>query len=181
MYAITGFVMIHADWFPNNPTDTTRTDGFRWGEVPVGNDWDVLGYLESVQPRIRQDLGIDGRFSSSRKERDGSFALVFRGPGSEEKVFYNTKSDSVRITRRDYGFAQMMNRLHQFKGYRGGVVFILWAFLLDVVSVSLIFFAISGVYLWYTLKSNNRRLGWALLGGSTLYAIGSIAFLMLRS
>jgi len=41
----------------------------------------------------------------------------------------------------------------------------------------MIFFAASGIYLWYVLKKD-RRLGWIILGGSTAYALGSILFLL---
>ncbi|MDA0748673.1 MAG: PepSY-associated TM helix domain-containing protein [bacterium] len=181
MYAITGFIMYRSNWFPNNRKDTERQVVFQWKPLPDGEDKVVLNHLESMQAQVRKDVGLEGRYEFSRKEKDGQFALVYLRPGSEERVFFMPGADSVRVTLREYGFAQMMNRMHQFHGYKGGVLFWWWGFLLDVVSVAMIMFAVSGVYLWYTLKAQQRGLGWVLLGGSTLYAIGSIVYLMVRS
>jgi hypothetical protein len=182
MYAVTGFIMYRSSWFPNHHKDTVRQVVFQWEPLlGSGDNRAVFDYLESIQAQVGKDLGLEGRYEFSRKEKDGRFTLFYLRPGSQERVFFTPGMDSVEVSRRDYGFAQMMNRMHQFHGYKGGVLFWLWGFLLDLVSLSMILFGVSGVYLWYTLKSTQRRLGWALLGGSTLYAIGSIVYLMVRS
>ena len=69
-----------------------------------------------------------------------------------------------------------MNRLHHFHGYGDSGRFWLWGLFVDIAAV--IFFAASGIYLWYVLKKD-RRLGWIILGYSTAYALGSILFLIL--
>jgi hypothetical protein len=78
------------------------------------------------------------------------------------------------------GFSGTLNRLHHFHGYDGGLQFWLWGFLVDVVSVSMIVFAVSGVYMWYVLKKDHT-LGWIVLGASSLYVTGSLVFLLVRS
>jgi hypothetical protein len=42
----------------------------------------------------------------------------------------------------------------------------------------MIVFPLSGIYMWFVLKKD-RRLGWFVLGGSTAYVVGSIAFLLM--
>lgn len=71
-----------------------------------------------------------------------------------------------------------MNRLHHFHGYGDSGRFWLWGLFVDIASAAVIFFAASGIYLWYVLKKD-RRLGWIILGYSTAYALGSILFLIL--
>ena len=73
-----------------------------------------------------------------------------------------------------------MNQLHQLHGNEGWSRFWLWGLIVDVVSVSMILFALSGVYMWYVLKKD-RRLGWIVLGARTLYVVGLVIFLVLRS
>ena len=50
----------------------------------------------------------------------------------------------------------------------------IWAIAVDLVSVAMLFFAGSGIYLWW--KSKRDALGTVLLGSGTIYVIGTIVY-----
>jgi hypothetical protein len=73
-----------------------------------------------------------------------------------------------------------MHQFHRLHGYQGDPAYVLWAFIYDLSSLSMIIFALSGVYLWY--KVERRRLaGWLILTGSTLLTAATIIYLMFIS
>jgi hypothetical protein len=49
--------------------------------------------------------------------------------------------------------------------------------MIDLLSLALLGFVLSGVWLWWISK-RDHRLGFLLLGGSSLYTFGSIAWLL---
>ena len=72
------------------------------------------------------------------------------------------------------GLRKRLNRLHHFHGYHGELRYIVWAVMVDVTALAMIFFAISGVLLWYKLN-RKRTLGWTLLVGTALLTAATIA------
>lgn len=177
MYAFTGFV-IFAGWFPDNEEVTTVT-GTGDFTPPENADWEATKNAGAkVAPEYRRRYAITGRYETFTRHDDGRFDLVFRRPGDETRVRFFPNSDSLTVIQRKYGFAYLMNRLHSFRWYEGGILFQLWALLLDLAAVAMILFALSGILLWYTLKARNRRLGWFILCSGGAYTVGSIVYLM---
>jgi hypothetical protein len=82
----------------------------------------------------------------------------------------------LEVTRTEHGLLRTLRNLHVMTGYGGGPVFIAWSVMLDLVSLAVIAFAVSGVYLWYR-HARRRRLGWIVLVGSWGYTTGLIAYL----
>ena len=96
----------------------------------------------------------------------------------EERVTAYAGQDSLTVMTIHNGAAWMWNRMHQLHLFKGGGGYFIWGVMIDLVSITLILFGVSGVYLWYTLKANNRRLGWILFVSSSVYTVGSIVYLM---
>ena len=108
----------------------------------------------------------------------GGWTFTFRRPGTEEIVRWAPGNPEVEFRTQGSGLRTIFNRLHHLHGYQGGLRFWLWAAFLDVVSLSMFLFAGTGVYLWFRTKED-RRLGWILLVGSTVFVMGSVAHLLL--
>ena len=158
MYAFTGFVMLHPGWFPDEEEETTRQ------------------LVSSIAKNLSDEL-VRGRPEEPKREQDATWTFSYRRPGTRETVRVTSGSENVELTVQEGGFAPTMRNLHHLHGYEGGLRFFLWGFFLDLVSAAMIFFSLSGIYLWYVLK-HEHRLGWIVLGSSTAYVVGSIFYLL---
>jgi hypothetical protein len=71
----------------------------------------------------------------------------------------------------------MLNRLHHWAGFwHEPVSMKVWAFLVAIASTALLLLGASGIYMWFTRRSE-RRLGIALLGINLVFAITLLTLL----
>jgi len=175
-YALSGAVMLHEDWFPKGTSRSTSQERFE-----PGRDTKTMSNAEAriLSQRLAAELHLRGRLSKLRRRSKGNWHFVFERPGTIEEVELTPGQEQVKLTIRKKKFAATMNRLHHLRGFEGGGRFFAWGLLVDIVSISLILFAASGIYLWYATKKDHL-LGWVILGGSTAYILGSILFLLIR-
>jgi len=178
MYAGSAFVIFLPDWFPDNPV-TTVVEGEGPFAVPESTNWGVNKEAGGkVEAQYRRQYRIRGRYETFTRHDDGRFDLIYRRPGAEIRLRFFPDSDSLNVITKEYGFAHLMNRLHNFRWYEGGLPYQIWALFLDLAALAMILFAISGILLWHTLKARNRTMGWIVLGSGAAYTLGSIIFLM---
>jgi hypothetical protein len=168
MYFVSGYVLIHRDWFPSPRQKTiTRTES--------------LSSTGSREPSayssyLRQAFDLTGKPNQGRLA-DGSWQFNYSRPGTLYEAVVTPAEDRVLITTRKENTVETMISFHRLHGYGGGKLYNVWAFLYDLASFSLIVFAFTGVYLWYKL-TKRRLLGWILLGVSYGYAAVTILYLI---
>ena len=175
MYGFTGFVISHQDWFPGGKSDKTthKLSSEVAARMPAelsseqGKDW---------QRQLAGELALRGR-PGNRWADDGTWIFEYGRPGTNEKLRVRPGSAAVTLTVQSAGFAGIMNRLHHFHGYGGAPRYFLWGLFVDLASLAMIFFPLTGIYLWYQLKKDHR-LGWLILGASTAYGAGSVLYMI---
>ena len=154
MYFSTGYVIIHNRWFPNSQEKTARTE-----PLPA----DAATDPEARAVYLQNTFHLSGQRQPPEGLNDGRWCYRYRHPGENHEAVVSAAGDSVRITTTEVGFKGIMNGFHRLRGYEGGGLYILWAFLYDLASLAMILFAASGIYMWYKL-TRKRLLGWAFLG-----------------
>jgi len=85
---------------------------------------------------------------------------------------------TAEVTEERHGWRQTLIGFHRLHGYGGGWLYDGWAVLYDLASLSMIVFAITGVWLWYKLIPN-RRLGWVLLALGFSFTSALMLFFLL--
>ncbi len=177
MYAFSGFVILHQDWFPGAQSEKTTTHPTSSVALettsPVTQD-----NADAWGRELADELNLRGRLDKQRRTDEGSWVFDFGRPGTYETLTATPGMGETTLTIEEGGFARIMNRLHHFHGFAGGLRFFLWGLFVDLVGLAMIVFPLSGIYMWWVLKKD-RRLGWFVLGGSTAYVIGSITFLLI--
>ena len=169
MYFVTGYVMVHHDWFGEKPAvKTTRTETLAGG-LPSGT--------EDASAALQEMFGLNGMRYEPVRRGDGTWRFAYRRPGVDIEAVVSADGRSVKITetRRD-GVGTLVG-LHRLHGYRGGWAYYAWAVMYDLASIAMIVFAVSGVYLWYKL-TRRRTLGWIVLGTGVAYTVGMIVYLV---
>ena len=170
MYFISGYIIIHAEWFGGRePKTSTRTEAV---DLPP-NLTDAA--LVSV---VQQALELRGQSSTPEHRKDGSIRINFTRPGTVFQVSIAPGNRQATITLKSFGFAGIANGMHRLRGYHGGWLYWIWSLMYDLASFALIVFAFTGVILWYK-STMHRGIGWACLATSFGFTTAMILYLML--
>ena len=82
----------------------------------------------------------------------------------------------ISFTTQRAGLVGTLIMLHKIRGYDDQVLFDLYALFCDLAGVSLILFAVSGVYLWWK-RTRKHFWGIVCLGVSCAYGLGMVVYL----
>jgi hypothetical protein len=163
MYAFTGFVMSRHNWFP--PGKNVETVSSHSLNLAA----DTTRPLVLAQ-HLRSAYEIDGR-TIWRKTGTGQLEYTFNRPGEVSKVLLSNSGDSINITRNEKKtFGEIATRIHRIHGFEGGVLYSIWAIILDLAGLAAIVFALSGVVLWFNFRKKFWY-GWLILTPTILLAI----------
>ena len=124
--------------------------------------------------KLKNDLSVGGQYQI--REAEGVTLVHFRRPGTETDVKVSHSSDSITVTSKQKNGISTMHQFHRLHGYRGGWNYVAWAFMYDLSSLSMIIFALTGVYLWYKTE-RTRWPGWLLLIGFTFLTAYTLYYL----
>jgi hypothetical protein len=170
MYFVSGYVMIHPEWFGERvSTDTTRSEVLSL--PPKISDSELPAYLE-------KSLGLRGQSGKPEHRKDGSTRLNFVRPGTTFQTEISPGGKEITITQKQFGFTGLANGLHRLHGYRGGWAYWLWSLCYDLASLALIVFGLTGIVLWYQSTSKHMA-GWLCLVASFGFTGAMILYLML--
>lgn len=168
LFAITGIMFNHR-WKMNNTTADVKIEK-ETASVEVPTD---LKGLEQAKQVLGQ-LGISGEILSTRHmPKQNRMAIAVTKPGQFTTINIDLKEQKAEIQQRQRGIWSALFYLHKSPGphniqNRANWFFTkLWVFLVDASVYLLIGISISGVYLWYVIKSE-RKIGLILLGAGCL-------------
>jgi hypothetical protein len=171
LYFATGYVMIHPGWFGDGVPATARRDVPL--SVPAGLD--DAGLSQHLQDR----LGLRGQRLPGERRDDGTWRFAYYHPGTVHEVTVAADRRQATVETRTESWQRVLHGLHRLHGYGGGWAYVLYALCLDLAALSMVVFALTGIYLWYRLtKPRKRRLGYAILGLSWAYTLATVLYLM---
>jgi hypothetical protein len=82
----------------------------------------------------------------------------------------------VTIKRYQWGWQEVVIGFHRLHGFQGGILYLIWAFFVDIISLAMIIFGITGIFMWY--KSTKKRVwGWLLLSVTYIYCFATVLYL----
>lgn len=175
IYAISVLVFDHPQLINKiNPAKETPVENVKLDSVPMRGT-DLL-----TARAILKKLDIIGEVDYTNK-KDSSMFFPVRTPGKSIKINVNTHSGMVSIARTELGALRGTTYMHAMPGphnaaIRGNSGFIkVWRYLVDTTIYSLLFLTISGVFLWYFLKSE-RKLGVFAAAIGILVLMGLLLF-----
>ncbi len=143
-FAITGFMLNHEDWFvPLEPRTSTAE-----GIVPTSllHPVDRLGVVEN----LRNDFGATGSMNSFREDEE-SIQVEFVRPGSRVVADIRLADGQTSVQFECRGWAAVMTDLH--KGKSAGLA---WGLIIDAVCILLLAIGLTGLVLWWSLKSRGK-------------------------
>ncbi len=121
--------------------------------------------------------GLAAAASGAAKQEDGAWRVSLTRVARSAEVTLRPGAAAARVELRSASLDEGVKRLHRIHAAGARGARLAWAIGIDLLSLALIGFSITGVILFWSLK-RDRRLGLALLAASTLYTLGSMAMLL---
>lgn len=166
MYIITSYMMIHHDWFPVEKQNETTSSMLVSPEEIDDNHWESF----------LKEHHIKGRLVRESFNEQGDLVRTYSGAEENSKITIFKDKNEVEILTSRLNLSGRIIGLHRLRGYGGSFVYNFYAFMLDIVGISLILFSITGVILWLKLLKFNR-IAWGIFIFGFVYVSSVIIYL----
>jgi len=167
MYVVSSYLMIHYEWFQTyDQQEEILEIEVEPGEISVDN-WD--------QFLAKND--VSGRLTKENISSSGDIVREYSNASAHYKVTVIEDQDLVEIKARKMNTAGTIVGFHRIRGFGGPLQYNLYAIMLDLVGISLILFAITGMILWLKLLKNNI-FAWVVLISGFVYVGAIVTYLL---
>jgi hypothetical protein len=168
MYALSTLVMNHRAMFVA-----------RYGEGPIPFERERQMTYDGVLPdgadpkaaarQLLQSVGLDGAHSVSR-QKDGTLVVNRNDLLTPRRLTYSPADRSLVIERQQPRANALLERFHRRRGYATGYgLDTVWAVSVDLFIIGMVFWVLSGLWMWWEMRVT-RRLGLtALASGVALF------------
>src|ERR1043166_3330407 len=152
MYALSTLVMTHHQYVNSfysskNPALVTER------ELAYTRSFPTNLTREQIAPQILQDLGLDGTHSVSGGRNGRPLVINRQNALSTRRVTFDAANQKVSIQREEFRAATFLDRMHRRRGYNQPYALEdTWGFTVDVAVVTMIFWSLSGLWLWWEIK-----------------------------
>lgn len=155
MYALSTMAMQHRDLFSGgegppayeHQRTTTYDGGFAPGADPKQMGEQLLTHLQ-----------MRGLFQAKQLD-DGKLEVVRFNPVQNRRLTFNPADKSLVIETSVVPAGRALENMHRLRGYQSGFASrTAWAAVVDLVIAAMVFWCLSGLWLWWQLKTT-RRLG----------------------
>jgi hypothetical protein len=167
MYIVTSYMMIYHDWFQPKGIEE---DLVRIDVVPAEvSDDNWQAFLAKNK--------ISGRLTRDNINKNGDQVRIYSTAKGNTKITLFNETNKVEIAATKLNTSGKVIGLHRMRGYGGPLLYNIYALLLDVVGLSLMLFAITGVILWMKLLKNNI-IAWTVFVLGFIYVSAVVGYLV---
>jgi hypothetical protein len=126
--------------------------------------------------QILRELGMDnGLFTVNAGGGGDRLTILRQDPVAPRRITYTAAGNRLMIEKQEFRAPAFLERLHRRRGYQAGLPLEnSWAFSVDLVIVAILFWAGSGLWMWWEMK--RTRLAGALVAVSGLLIFGFFLF-----
>lgn len=170
MYAVSTTVMNHRAWFTARygegpaPFETERRLTYE-GTFPDGADPRVMS------AQILTSLDLDGAHGVSRRP-DGTIVINRNDLITPRRLTYSPDTRQLVVERMQPRASALLERFHRRRGYATGYrLDTAWAVSVDLVIAAMVFWVLSGLWMWWEMKATRKYGAVALLGGVALFVV----------
>jgi hypothetical protein len=171
IYAVSTMVMNHREWvqsfYPSGaaPMRTERQLDYS-PHFPPGATPQAIGR------QILLDLGMDGSHRVSGG-KDGQPLVIERYHAwSPSRITWNRDTRSLVVAKQEFRGPAFLERMHRRRGYQQPYALDdTWAFSVDLAVTAMVFWALSGLWLWWELRPTRLWGTVCALSGLALFGV----------
>jgi hypothetical protein len=128
--------------------------------------------VEAAGRQILQDLGMDGAYWADARRDDSRITVNRNDIVAPRQITYTPADQKLVVKRTTFQLPLFLRRLHTRRGYASSYLADdIWAFVLDLLIVSILAWGVTGLWMWYKMKPTRR---WGTLCAAT----GSVLFVV---
>jgi hypothetical protein len=170
MYALSTLAMNHRDLFsahygPGPVSFETERNLVYDGFFPENAE------LGEISRQILSSAGLDGAHAVTRR-KDGAIVINRNDLLVPRRLTYSPADRHLLIEKMPYRPNAFLERFHRRRGYATGYrLDTVWAVSVDLVIIAMVFWVISGLWMWWEMKATRRPGLSALVGGAGLFGL----------
>jgi hypothetical protein len=132
----------------------------------------VTATREDIGNQILRDIALEGRHYVSGG-KDGKPLVINRQFAlAARRITFNPAAGKIVMEREEFRALTFLERMHRRRGYDHHYLLEdTWGFTVDLAVVAMVFWSLSGVWLWWELKSTRGWGGLSFIAGSALFLI----------
>ncbi len=121
--------------------------------------------------QILRDLDLEGAFGVQGPDRDGTLTVTRQDLVAPRRILYRPAEGTLTVERAVFRPTTFLNRFHHRRGYQQPFAADkLFAVTVDAVIVAMVFWAVSGVWMWWEMRATR-------FWGAVFGAAGAALFL----
>jgi hypothetical protein len=171
LYLASGWMIIHNIGGGEAATQATESVSV----APIGGESEAVSRVEAAAVEAAERAGLAGARTRRVEFVEGVWRVKLARVARSAEVTLTPGAQQARVALRDGTLAEGIKQLHHLNALEVSGGRLAWAILIDALSIALLLFAVTGLWLFVRLK-RDRRLGWTLLGASSLYTLVGIAW-----
>lgn len=166
VYGASSLVFSHGAWFNKGPATDVLFDR-EYQLEPVGPEAD----LHLLGDEIQHDSGLEGHFAVFRTP-EGLIRMYGATFLRATQITYDPRRHRLSAEQTKFRISGLLTRLHTRGGFeQPGLLRHAWSVIVDVVQLSIIFWIVSGLYMWWKLRRHRAWGFLALIAGVALFAV----------
>lgn len=171
MYALSTIVMNHREWFKAY-YGGSLVQWEKEKEQVFAAQFSADASAQFMAAQILRELGVDGNFNANLS-RDRKKLTIFRTDPITPRRFTFTPADGkLLIEKQAFRSQPFLESLHRRRGFQSKFLLDdVWGATVDLVILAMVFWVISGLWMWWELKTTRRLGGWFALAGLALFTM----------
>ena len=169
MYGISSIPFAHTQFFNQRdaakglPMWTLRAE--RTIDLPVPED---AAGLRALGAALLREAGIEGTSFGTYRQSPTQVNVYSYSFWNSTQLKYYTDTRKLTVEDRRFRWDQFLTGMHARGGFeQEGLIDRSWSVVVDLVSLSMIVWIASGLYMWWELPGQ-RRWGWLAIVGGTI-------------
>lgn len=125
--------------------------------------------LRTVSRQILSSLDLDGAHGVTRR-KDGAIVITRNDLTTPRRLTYSPSDRRILIERLPRRANMFLERFHRRRGYATGYTLdTIWAVTVDLVIIAMVFWVLSGLWMWWEMKVTRMLGATAFLGGVCVF------------
>jgi len=169
MYAVSTVVMNHRTLFvdPDAPPPAWEPER----QASYDGVFPDNAELRTISRQILVSLDLDGAHGVSRR-KDGAIVITRNDLLTPRRITYQPGDRSLVIEKAPARPNAFLERFHRRRGYATGYALdTTWAVTVDVAIAAMVFWVLSGLWMWWEMKVTRSWGAVAFLTGAGLFAL----------
>jgi hypothetical protein len=166
MYALSTLAMNHRALFAGSPSPLEKER-----ELVYDGVFPESATLRMQSAQILASIGLDGSHSVNRRP-DGTIVITRNDLMTPRRVTYTPADRRLIIEKAPFRAPALLERFHRRRGYDTTYhLDTAWAVSVDLAIAAMVFWGLSGLWMWWEMKVTRGLGAWALCAGAALFGL----------